>query len=378
MPLAYIPSPARAVWHLGLLPVRIQALFIVAGIVLAIVLAERRYRAAGGSPGVITDVAVWAIPAGLIPAALGAFLGPVHAGFWQGVRTWDEALGYPGAATLGALAAWAACRRMSGRWRFGRRRHRPASPTSASPTATGTSSVRVVPGTSAPGTSAPGTSGTRTSGTRTSAQGNRAPGRAGKRGNAARQAKRARQARQARSARPTWVGKQFAKADRVRLTDVAGAVAPAMAFGYAVAELGSWAAQEGYGRPSSLWWAVNISPAHRLSGYENFATFQPVFLYQALWAVTTGIGLIWLTRRFTVTGDRAFAIQAAAYAAGGFAVFWLGIGHLPHVLGLRAGELGDVVVLVGAVVYLARTRRRRTSSLQIPHKSAMERDTPVM
>jgi prolipoprotein diacylglyceryltransferase len=360
MPLAYIPGPARAVWHLGLLPVRIQALFIVAGIVLAIVLAERRYRAAGGSPGVITDVAVWAVPAGLIPAALGAFLGPVHAGFWQGVRTWDEALGYPGAATLGALAAWAACRRMSGRWRFGRRRHRPASPTSTS-----TSSASAVPGTSASGTSARGTS----------ARGSRALGRPGKRGNAARQAKRA---RQARSARPTWVGKQFAKPDRVRLTDVAGAVAPAMAFGYAVAELGSWAAQEGYGRPSSLWWAVNISPAHRVSGYENFATFQPVFLYQALWAVTTGIGLIWLTRRFTVTGDRAFAIQAAAYAAGGFAVFWLGIGHLPHVLGLRAGELGDVVVLVGAVVYLARTRRRRSPSLQIPHKSAMERDTPVM
>ncbi|HSZ42089.1 MAG TPA: prolipoprotein diacylglyceryl transferase family protein [Trebonia sp.] len=333
MPLAYIPSPARAVWHVGLLPVRIQALFIVAGIILAIVLAERRYRDAGGSPGVITDVAVWAILAGLIPAALAAFLAPAHGGFWQGVRTWDEALGYPGAATLGALAAWAACRRMSGRWRFGQRRSRPGSPV---------------------------------------------PGSPGKPGNAARQAKRARQARQARSARPTWVGKQFAKADRVRLADVAGAVAPAMAFGYAVAELGSWAAQEGYGRPSSLWWAVNISPAHRLSGYENFATFQPVFLYQALWAVTTGIGLIWLTRRFTVTGDRAFAIQAAAYAAGGFAVFWLGIGHLPHVLGLRAGELGDAVVLVGAVVYLARTRRRRTSSLQIPHKSAMERDTPVM
>ncbi|MGH3170940.1 MAG: prolipoprotein diacylglyceryl transferase family protein, partial [Trebonia sp.] len=176
-----------------------------------------------------------------------------------------------------------------------------------------------------------------------------------------------------------WAAKRsFARIGRVQLTDVAGAVAPAMAFGYAVAELGGWAAQEGYGVPSSLWWTVRISPAHRLSGYENFATFQPVFLYQALWAVTTGIGLVWLTRRFTVTGDRAFAIQAAAYAAGGFSMFWLGIGHLPLVLGLRAGELGDAVVLVGAVIYLARTRRRRTTSLQTPHKSAMERDTPVM
>lgn len=303
MPLAYIPSPARAVWHLGPVPVRIQALFIVAGIALAVVLAERRYRAAGGRPGVITDVAVWAVPAGLIPAALGAFLLDAHSGFWQVVRTWDEALGFPGAAALGSFAAWAACRHMSGRWRFTRRRPRPRR------------------------------------------QGDRIHLRHG---------------------------------DRIQLRDVAGAVAPALAFGYAVAELGSWAAQEGYGQPSSLWWAVQVSPLHRLSGYENFATFQPVFMYQALWAVTTGVGLVWLTRRYTVTGDRAFAIQAAAYAAGGFGLFWLGIGHLPLVLGLRAGELGDAVVLVGAVAYLARTRRKRAGSLQIPHKSALERDSPVM
>lgn len=323
MLLAYIPSPMRATWHLGPVPVRVQALFIVAGIVLAIVVAERRYAAAGGRPGVIMDVAVLAIPAGLIPAALGAFLAPAHAGFWQGVRSWDEALGYPGAAALGTLAAWAACRRMSGRWRFTGRRS--AARRSAGRRPAGRRGRRGVPGRGGPARFAP----------------NR-------------------------------------RRDRVRFADVAGAVAPAMAFGYALAELGGWAAQEGYGRPSSLWWAVEISPAHRLSGYENFATFQPVFAYQALWAVATGIGLIWLTRRFTVTGDRAFAIQAAAYAAGGFGLFWLGIGHLPLVLGLRAGELGDAMVLVGAVVYLARTRRKRTTSLQIPHKSALERDSPVM
>jgi prolipoprotein diacylglyceryltransferase len=303
-------------WHAGPVPIRIQALFIVAGIVLAIVVAERRFAAAGGRDrpsGVITDIAVWAVLAGLIPAALGSFLAPVHSGFWQGVRTWDDALGFPGAAALGTLAAWAACRRMSGRWRFPRRPRRPRSPGR--------------------------------------------PGRAGP---------------------PRLAQIRNRDRDRVKLSDVAGAVAPAMAFGYAVAELGSWAAQEGYGQPSSLWWAVEISPAHRLPGYENFATFQPVFGYEALWAVTTGIGILWLTRRLTLTGDRVFAVAAAAYAAGGFALFWLGIGHLPVVLGLRAGELGDAVVLVGAAAYLARTRRKRNTPFPPPQKAAMERDSPVM
>ena len=78
----------------------------------------------------------------------------------------------------------------------------------------------------------------------------------------------------------------------------------------------------------------------RPSGYENFATFQPMFLYQGLLAVTTGAAIVWGAKRFSLPGERVFALQAAAYAAAGFGLFWLGIGHLPVVLGLRAGELG--------------------------------------
>jgi prolipoprotein diacylglyceryltransferase len=277
MALASIPSPARSAWHLGPLPIRAQAVCVAAGVILALVIAERRYRAAGGAPKVILDVAAWAVPAGLIPAALVVLLAPVHSGPWQAVRTWGEVIGFPGAVALGAAAAWLACRR-----------------------------------------------------------------------------------------------------GRIRLGPVAGAAAPAMAFGLAVAAIGNWIAQQGYGRPSSLPWAVAISPAHRPSGYENFATFQPMFLYQALLGIVTGLAVIWAGRRFALPGERVFALQAAAYAAGGFGLFWLGIGHLPVVLGLRAGELGDAVVLVGAAVYLARTRRMRNKPLQAAQKAVLERGSSVM
>ena len=298
MPLASIPSPARSVWHLGPLPIRAQAVCVAAGIILALVVAERRYRAAGGAPKVILDVAAWAIPAGLIPAALVVLLAPVHSGPWHAVRTWGEVIGFPGAVALGAIAAWLACRRLSG---------------------------RAGPGAATPPDGVPSTAGR-----------------------------------------------------RIRLGPVAGAVAPAMAFGLAVAAIGNWIAQQGYGRPSSLPWAVAISPVHRPSGYENFATFQPMFLYQALWGITTALAVIWAGRRFALPGERVFALQAAAYAAGGFGLFWLGIGHLPVVLGLRAGELGDAVVLVGAAVYLARTRRMRNKPLQAAQKAVLERGSSVM
>jgi hypothetical protein len=159
---------------------------------------------------------------------------------------------------------------------------------------------------------------------------------------------------------------------------VAAAAAPAIAFGQAVAALGNWFSQQDFGHPSSLPWAVTISPAHRPAGYENFATFQPIFLYQALWAVAAGVGVAVATSRLSLRGDRALALYAAAYAAGGFALFWLGIGHLPVVFGLRAGELGDAAVLVGATIYLVRTRPTRTKAYQPAHKSALESDSPVM
>jgi prolipoprotein diacylglyceryltransferase len=315
MSLASIPSPPRSAWHLGPLPIRAQALCVVAGILLALWIADRRYRNAGGAPGVIADVAAWAVPAGLIPAALGALLAQAHGTPWQAIRTWDAVLGFPGAVALGTLAGWLACKRLSVRY-------------------PGPSGARRPGSISGPSISRPG--GTRGTG--------RMAGRIGP----------------------------------ARLGPVAGAVAPSMAFGQAVAAIGNWFGQQGYGHPSSLPWAVAISPAHRPSGYENFATFQPIFLYQALWGALTGVTVAWAARRFALPGERAFALAAAAYAAGGFTLFWLGIGHLPVVLGVRAGELGDAVVLVGAAVYLARTRRMRTKPQQAAQKSVLERDSSVM
>ena len=67
--LASIPSPSPAAWRLGPLSVRAYALCVAAGILVAVVVASRRYRRSGGGRGVILDVAAWAVPFGLIGAA---------------------------------------------------------------------------------------------------------------------------------------------------------------------------------------------------------------------------------------------------------------------------------------------------------------------
>jgi prolipoprotein diacylglyceryltransferase len=290
MPLASIPSPGHAAWRLGPLPIRAYALCVIAGIIVAVVVASRRYRAAGGRPGIVLDVAAWAVPFGLAGAA-------AHAGLlasrhdvghaypaWHAVTVAIAAIGVPGAVALGAVGAWIACRRAG-----------------------------------------------------------------------------------------------------VPFGPVMGAAAPAVAFGLAVGGLGNWWLQQFYGRPSTWWWAVRISPVHRVPGYENYATFSPAFLYQSLWDAALGFALIWAVRRFAqhdraLSGERTFALGAAVYAIGGFWVELVRVGPLPRVLGIRYGELGDMAVFVFAVagMYLTRSRRKPPARAHVKRPLVEDSSDDVM
>src|SRR5260370_5323429 len=65
-PLSYIPSPSVNGFHLGPLFVHFYGLMYVIGITLAVIITQRRVRAAGGDPSIVGDVALWAVPAGII------------------------------------------------------------------------------------------------------------------------------------------------------------------------------------------------------------------------------------------------------------------------------------------------------------------------
>src|ERR1700677_4734860 len=115
---SYIPSPPQGVWHLGPLPIRAYALFIIVGIVAALLIGDRRWAARGGQPGVIYDIALWAVPFGLVGGRLyhlatdwRTYWGPGGAGFGAALRIWDGGLGIWGAVALGGVGAWIGCRR---------------------------------------------------------------------------------------------------------------------------------------------------------------------------------------------------------------------------------------------------------------------------
>ena len=61
------------------------------------------------------------------------------------------------------------------------------------------------------------------------------------------------------------------------------AAAPALLVAQSIGRIGNYFNQELFGKPSTLPWALKISPAHRPTGYTQFATFQPSFLYEIIW-----------------------------------------------------------------------------------------------
>jgi prolipoprotein diacylglyceryl transferase len=113
-----IPSPSQGVWHLGPLPIRAYALCIIVGIIVAIVISERRWVARGGTYGDIQDLALWAVPFGLVGGRLYHVITDNDLYFnnpdqspWAAFYVWNGGLGIWGAIALGSLGVWIGARR---------------------------------------------------------------------------------------------------------------------------------------------------------------------------------------------------------------------------------------------------------------------------
>jgi prolipoprotein diacylglyceryl transferase len=107
--LAVIPSPSQGVWYVGPLPLRAYALAIILGVVVAVVMGERRWVARGGTRGLVTDVATIAVPFGILGARAyhvmtspAAYIDdPVSA-----LYVWEGGLGIPGGIAGGFVAGY--------------------------------------------------------------------------------------------------------------------------------------------------------------------------------------------------------------------------------------------------------------------------------
>lgn len=119
------PDPVLAQFPIGPLTIHTYALCILAGIITAVAITQRRLSARGGRTGVVLDVVIWAVPLGIVGARLYHVL--THGGdyFFPGANLgnvlaiWDGGNALYGSLLGGAVGAWIGCRRQGIRlWSF--------------------------------------------------------------------------------------------------------------------------------------------------------------------------------------------------------------------------------------------------------------------
>jgi prolipoprotein diacylglyceryl transferase len=139
-------------------------------------------------------------------------------------------------------------------------------------------------------------------------------------------------------------------ADIPRFMDAA---APALLVAQAIGRVGNYFNQELFGGPTSLPWGLEIDRAHRPPGYEQFATFQPTFLYELIWNLGLAGALVMLGHRRRIRAGGLFALYVAGYSLGRIGEELLRIDHAHHVFGLRLNFFVAAVLFVGAIVWFA-------------------------
>ena len=137
------------------------------------------------------------------------------------------------------------------------------------------------------------------------------------------------------------------------------ALAPGVVIAQAIGRIGNWFNVELFGSPSTLPWALSVPKFDRPSGYLEFETYHPTFLYELIWCLLVAYCLIKLPGKFKGIvknpGD-LFALYVAGYTLGRLWIEALRIDEANHIFGVRLNIWVSIMVLTGSAIYLLKSR----------------------
>jgi prolipoprotein diacylglyceryl transferase len=132
----------------------------------------------------------------------------------------------------------------------------------------------------------------------------------------------------------------------------ADALAPGILFAQAIGRFGNWFNGELFGRPLNSWWALDVPLKYRPSGYSQFESFHPTFLYEAIWCVLIATALIKFGKK--LKAGQVFAAYVFAYCVGRFFIELIRIDSANTIAGLRVNVWVSVIVAIGSALIFAR------------------------
>ena len=261
----FIPTPSVSSFAFGPITIHFYALCIIVGVAVAIFLGDKRYRAFGGNQGVVTELAIWVVPAGVVGGRLyHVITSPENFFGSQGkvidiVKIWEGGLGIWGAIALGFAAAY---------WRYKR------------------------------------------------------------------------------------------LSLELPFSYFMDALAPGLLIAQGIGRFGNWFNGELFGSPSNLPWALEIPSWLRPTGFDQFATYHPTFLYEALCNFILAAILIRITGK--MKSGSLFYLYVAGYCSYRFFIEGVRIDSAHNFAGLRLNQW--VALALGIAAY-AKVFQMRNSKL---------------
>lgn len=272
MNLAF-PTPTQSVLEIGPLTIHFYALCIITGIAVAIWLGDKRFKAKSvNGQSVVSEVAIVAVPSGIIGGRIYHVISSPNAYFGQGgapvdaLKIWEGGLGIWGAISIGLFGAYLRYRSLA------------------------------------------------------------------------------------------------KKVELPSFAVFADALAPGVLFAQAIGRFGNWFNAELFGKPLDSWWALEIPMRYRPTGYIQFESFHPTFLYEAIWCTVVAFLIIGLGDRFKP--GQSFALYVATYCLGRFFIELIRIDSANTIAGLRVNVWVSVLVGVGAVWYFLRASKKDSVTLR--------------
>jgi prolipoprotein diacylglyceryl transferase len=114
--LMAIPSPSESTLDLGFIAIHYYALFILLGMIIAVFWSNVRLVKRGGESGLMLDIAIWAVPFGIVGARLFHVLTHASDYFGEGkdllkiFYVWEGGLAIYGGLIFGTLGAYIGAR----------------------------------------------------------------------------------------------------------------------------------------------------------------------------------------------------------------------------------------------------------------------------
>ena len=140
---------------------------------------------------------------------------------------------------------------------------------------------------------------------------------------------------------------------------IGDAAAVGIPLAQAIGRFGNYFNQELFGTPSDLPWAVIIDPAHRPVGYEQFGTFHPTFLYEAVWNALILVPMIlWLEKRGRLAKGASFGVYVMMYSFIRFVMELLRTDTSFRLFGLSRNGWLSLAAFIGGWIWIWYTQKR--------------------